>query len=124
MHEGFSPSAYQDSVGVWTIGYGTNLEKLVIDEKIAREWMVRELRRLAALLSGHSYWAELSQTRKEVLIEMAYNLGLAGLAKFERMRAALLVKDYDKAADEMLASKWAHQVGVRAIRLSRLMREG
>jgi len=40
------------------------------------------------------------------------------------MLAALAVDDYELAADEMLDSKWAIQVGKRAIELSRMMREG
>jgi len=55
---------------------------------------------------------------------MAYNLGIAGLNKFRKMWAAIDVADYATAAEEMLDSKWAKQVGVRAIRLSRRMRTG
>ena len=33
-HEGYRDKAYQDTEGVWTIGYGTNLQELRIDESI------------------------------------------------------------------------------------------
>jgi lysozyme len=33
-------------------------------------------------------------------------------------------KDYEEAADEMLDSKWAEQVGTRAVRLADQMRRG
>jgi len=55
---------------------------------------------------------------------MAYNLGLGGLNKFQNMIKAIDDGDYSKAASEMLASRWASQVGDRAERLAKLMRTG
>lgn len=125
LHEGFRSNAYQDSVGVWTIGYGTNLQTLTdFPEGFAEFFLKRELVNCAYALSQRGVWKELTQTRREVLIEMAYNLGVKGLNGFRNMWAALDRGDYDKAADEMLDSKWARQVGVRAIRLANRMRKG
>jgi lysozyme len=43
---------------------------------------------------------------------------------FTRMWTAVAGQAWDLAADEMLDSKWADQVGVRAHTLSEMMRTG
>ena len=71
-----------------------------------------------------SWFNDLNDARQEVLANMCFNLGLAGLRKFQRMIAALERQDWLDASREMLDSKWATQVGDRAIRLSNAMRVG
>lgn len=66
----------------------------------------------------------LSPARQEVLVNMSFNLGVEGLFKFRRMWAAIRAHNFDLAADEMLDSKWARQVGSRAEELSEKMRKG
>jgi len=123
LHEGYRTKAYQDTVGVWTIGYGTNLQELDdLPEGFAEYFLKRALVNANFALSQRAVWNELSGPRKDVLIEMAYNLGTTRLNKFKKMWAALDRADYELAADEMIDSKWANQVGVRAMRLSRKMR--
>lgn len=124
-HEGYRNKAYQCSAGVWTIGYGTNLQELSdFPEHFAEFFLKRDLVNCAFALRQRQCWDELTQTRKDVLTEMAYNLGIPRLNKFKRMWQALAVADYVTAADEMLDSLWAKQVGVRAIRLAKAMRDG
>lgn len=124
VHEGFRSRAYQDSVGVWTIGYGTNLQELEITEEIAAAWMLNKLRQAETSAGGYPWFAALSQPRKDAIVEMIYNLGLPRFDKFAKLRTALGAKDYAKASEEMLASVWAEQVGVRALRLATQMRRG
>ena len=52
---------------------------------------------------------------------MAFNLGVGGLLAFTKMFAALQERDWDRAAAEMLDSRWARQVGDRAVRLAQQM---
>jgi len=124
-HEGFRSKAYQDSVGVWTIGWGINLQELDdFPQEYAMFFLRRELVNCAFALSQRGVWNELTQTRKDVLTEMAFNLGIPRLNGFKKMWKAIENGDYETAADEQLDSKWARQVGVRAMRLSKRMREG
>lgn len=58
------------------------------------------------------------------MIDMCFNLGLPGFLEFERMLAALNAGDYDRAAQEMLDSKWARQVRQRAYVLAEQVRVG
>ncbi len=39
QHEGWRNKAYQDSEGIWTIGYGTNLQELKIDKGLGEGWL-------------------------------------------------------------------------------------
>lgn len=57
-----------------------------------------------------------------VLVNMAFNIGRPRLSKFKNMLAAIEAKDYNKAADEMIDSKWYHQVGRRSQELVEMMR--
>ncbi len=131
--EGFRSEAYQDVVGVWTIGYGTTRifgvpvteQTSDILQRIARDILRADL--YQALIDAQAVVANFAThnpVRQEVLVNMAYNLGRSGLAGFRKMIVALADEYYETAADEMLDSKWAGQVKTRAIRLHNRMREG
>ena len=51
---------------------------------------------------------------------MSFNLGYNRLNKFVKTKALILSKDYKNAADEILKSKWASQVGDRAKNIAKL----
>jgi lysozyme len=62
--------------------------------------------------------------RRGVLVNMAYNLGVTGLLSFKKMLSAYKKGAFVEAAQHMLDSKWAKQVGDRAKRLAEQMRSG
>ena len=68
-----------------------------------------------------AFFKDLSENRQIVLIDMYFNLGNR-LFKFINTLSALENKNYEKAADEMLLSKWSKQVGQRSVTLSNMMR--
>lgn len=74
--------------------------------------------------AGGNAEADHAQARAEVLINMAFNMGVPGLLKFRRALDAVRADDYDAAASHMLDSRWACQVGRRAVELARQMRAG
>ena len=51
------------------------------------------------------------------MANMCFNLGVTRLLKFKKFLTAIESKDWDNAAAEMMDSRWAVQVGPRAIRL-------
>lgn len=53
-----------------------------------------------------SIWSGLGDVRREVIIQMAFQMGGDGLGKFVKFKQALLDRDYNKAYDEMIDSKW------------------
>lgn len=124
-HEGYRDRAYQDTEGVWTIGYGTNLQELRIDEALARAWLLKDIDAAGLYAKRFPEYQKLDTlARQNVFTEMVYNMGPSRVAGFRNMLAAIRVGDWDDAAKEMLDSKWARQVGRRAETLAALMKEG
>jgi len=66
----------------------------------------------------------LNHARLVVLICMIYQLGFSGVLGFHRMLEAILAEDWDKAAAEMIDSKWHQQTAGRAERMAEIMRKG
>ena len=126
--EGLKPYAYQDSLGFWTIGIGTLIDRrknggLTIDE--CRYLANNRLDRIKGDLDDQApWWKSLVDARQEAIMNMAYNLGVSGVLGFKKMIEAIRVADWQQAAAEMRASKWADQVGARAQRLARMMETG
>jgi lysozyme len=54
---------------------------------------------------------------------MMFNIGKGRLSGFKKMISAIEQGDYEKAAAEMVDSKWYNQVGYRAVRLVGMMRD-
>lgn len=125
QHEGLRLKPYRDSVGIWTIGYGRNLQDVGIRQDEARLMLENDL--TVAMNDARFLFddfAALTPNRQRVLVDMAFNLGRTRLAGFKAMWAALERGDYHAAAAEMKDSRWARQVGNRADRLARMMKEG
>jgi lysozyme len=116
---------YYCTSGKLTIGWGHNLQDNGVKPLIAELLLDHDIEDAAKELIVKLPWVEaLDGARFGVLCNMAFNLGVAKLAGFERMLAATKAKDYETAAIEMLDSAWADQVGDRALRLAEQMRRG
>ena len=126
-HEGLRLHPYKDSVGKSTIGWGRNLEDKGITQAEAELLLsndVHDAEDDARALLGDGVFELLTDTRKAVMVNMAFNLGLTRLRKFVIMLKAIKEGRNLDVATAMLSSKWAEQVGVRATELARLWREG
>jgi len=135
-HEGLRLTVYDDATGKEigpgytleghpTIGYGRCLDRRGIDLAEANEMLRTDLDAASWLaMDVTNAWNDLNAARRAVLIDMAHNLGGQGLLGFSKFRQALDRKAYDTAAAEMLDSKWARQVGARAVTLAEIMRTG
>lgn len=123
--EGMRLRPYRDTVGKLTIGYGRNLDDRGITAEEAEMMLQHDLataERECAI--SFDWFAALDDARQSVLVNMAFNLGLSRLRGFGVMLACVREGDYAQAAEEMLRSKWAKQVGGRADRLAAQMRYG
>ncbi len=124
-HEGLRLKPYRYSAGKLTIGVGRNIEDVGITEEEAMTLLSNDISRVIKELERRvPAFANLNEVRRRVLIDMGFNLGIGRLIKFRRMLAALEAGDYAQAAVEMLDSRWARQVGNRAIRLKNMMETG
>lgn len=123
------PYAYQDHLGFLTIGIGTLIDKRKGGRisRAAALFMLRErLDEIEALLDAQiAWWRDLDEVRRQVLVAMAYQLGVDGLLKFENTLAAVQRGDFEAAASGMLASKWGREdTPARAKRAADAMRIG
>lgn len=123
--EGLRLTAYQDSVGVWTVGYGKNLQDLTIPVTLAEQWLREAMDAAEQDALTFPWYAELSGRRQRAICELVYNLGLTRLRKFRRTLAAMADGDYAAASQRLMQSLWARQVGpTRARRIAAMIRNG
>lgn len=123
-HEGLRLRPYRDTVGKLTVGYGRNLEDVGISKAEAELMLSNDIDTVERLLDRVDGYSNLSAERQTVVANMAFNIGLTRLQGFRRMWAAIRRADYNSAAFEMLDSKYARQVGARAVELAEIMRTG
>jgi len=127
-HEGIETHAYVDSVGKVTIGVGRNIDAkggLGLSEEEIDFMLGNDIDRVEdELASNFSWFVDLDEARYDALINICFNLGLPRLLKFENALAAMASEDYNLAAIEFLDSRWAQQVGQRAIELSLMIETG
>jgi lysozyme len=126
--EGTKPSAYQDHLGFWTIGVGRLIDArkgggLRPDE--IEYLLANDIKdRARALLAALPWFGALDDARQGVLLNMAFQLGTAGLLAFKNTLDQVRLGQYKRAAEMMLQSKWATQTPERAARLAKQMESG
>lgn len=126
--------AYRCPAGALTIGWGHNLdaspvdgvtEDARIDDAQAEALLKQDVREAARALDARfPWWRGLDEARGGVLLDMAFNMGAARLSTFRRTLEAVRGGRFKEAARAMLDSRWASQVGRRAVELAETMRSG
>jgi len=130
-HEGLRLEPYKCSEGYLTIGFGRNIETNGISEAEAEFMLSNDLIACENELKDEGWYNQLDETRRAVVLNMAFNLGKPKLMQFKKFIGALSDDDYETASKEMITgsdgvseSKWASQVGKRAYELAEQMRTG
>jgi lysozyme len=125
-HEGLRLKPYRCTAGKLTIGIGRNLDDRGISQKEAYAMLERDILDFEQQLLDEipDVYTGLDEVRQSVLLNMCFNLGMKGLLEFKNTLGFVAAGDWERAANGMLASKWAKQVGMRAIELSEQMRKG
>ena len=113
-YEGFRPQSYQDSVGVWTIGYGTTRINgqpvkagMTITEDQALRLVKQEVNNLWSQIEQITK-VSLNQNQMNALVDFAYNLGFNAL-KTSTLMKYINESQFDKAADEF--GRWVFAGG-------------
>ena len=125
--EGLRLTAYQDTLGNLTIGYGHlgAFPGQTITEAEANSLLMQDLNEAQSTLTSALMWVtSLDVVRYCTLWNMTFNMGIGNLLEFEKMLKACRDGNYAEAADQMANSLWAQQVKTRAIQLERQMRTG
>jgi len=126
-HEGVRSKVYTCTAGYETIGVGRNISAtgLGLDEDEIDFLLINDITRVRHELNRAFVWFDgLDAARKDAIIDIAFNLGLTVLGKFTKSLDYMASGDYMLAADEFLRSKWARQVGNRAIEVTDMIRTG
>ena len=141
-HEGYVKEPYRDHLGFWTVGFGHLIENTDIcdfinsqnriietlgdlsdaltDESLHLKWLnddITEAVESAKLFAGEA-WGSINDRQREVIAEMAYQMGRSRLFTFRRFQEAVKSGQREMAVSEMLSSKWARQTPSRAAYLA------
>lgn len=146
--EGCSLKAYFDTEDILSIGWGRNLEtnglseseikfgkltsyqlanmeSLIITQELANLMLKNDIALAEASLKNYDWFIKLDDLRKDIIVDMAFNMGLSTFLKFKDMISYLKVKDYNSVANEMMDSDWYRKdVKARGIILVKIMRTG
>ena len=120
--------AYKCPEGYWTVGIGRNVDPengiglsdeevdFLLENDIAR--VIKEL------ATEYSWFNGLDDVRKDAMIDISFNLGATRLRGFRRALTAMEAGNYTEASTEFLDSRWAKQVGGRALELTDMIASG
>lgn len=123
-HEGKENFPYIDTVGKITIGIGYNLSDRGMPDSWINQQYEDDVTYFYNQLNNDFPWFKhLTEARQAVLMDMCF-MGYKRFLSFKKMLACLAAGDYQRAALEMLDSKWAQQVHGRAHELADIMASG
>ncbi len=150
LDEGFRSTMYLDSENIPTIGYGFNLSeksgnRTILDRYLGDKYNFDDLRnRRQKITRKHAemllrvgiqnsrrelkrkfgaLWNKFNHETKNILINMAYNMGMTRFNDFTDMETALTEGNYKNVVKEMRKSLWYGQTGNRAKRLIERMKK-
>lgn len=129
--EGCRLTAYKDSLGYWTIGYGHLLDQdkdwtgHTISQDEAEATLINDLQQTYLRCTHLPEWACLDTLcRQNAIIELMFNMGGKWL-KFYKTRLDISHGDWKSASQDLLNSLWAKQVGkVRSERIAEYLEFG
>ena len=123
IHEGYKPTVYKCTAGVDTIGIGFAIKDLNLSEEVCEMILTEKLEALEERFEKKFDWFHTSPVEvRNVMLNMAYQLGFAGFCKFKKTIAYLEEAEWEKASEEMLDSRWAKQTPNRAKELSEIIK--
>lgn len=135
--EGYREKPYIDTEGYPTVACGIKIGPkgaslsnytFTVPRDVGDAWLESFVKTTISKMNGNpSVVAALkacNPARKDILISMAYQMGVGGLAGFKNTLAMIASGNFSGAASGMLSSKWAKQTPNRAKRHADVMRTG
>ena len=132
--EGCKFEIYLDHLGLPTFGigalvkehdpeYGLPVGTPVSEERVRQRFNLDIAVTIEDCLRLYPDFDELPEEAQLVIANMCFNLGYPRLSKFKGMKAGIDDRDWERAADEMVDSRWHDQVPNRAKRLVKRIRD-
>lgn len=123
-HEGLRDRLYKDTKGNWTIGIGRNLsDRNLLPSEIDLMFNNDVDYFYSKLNQKFPWFSKLNDARKIALVDLCF-AGFSTFCTFKKMIAAFEKFDFNKAADEIIDSLYAKQVGDRELDLAKIIRTG
>ena len=132
--EGYREKPYYCSKGYPTIGIGKRIGpcnaplshyEFTCSKPMAYMWLDEEVSKIQAQLVQYKWYVDQTESRKVILVSMAYQMGVQGLLGFRNMIKALERKHYTTAFREALDSKWyKRDTPERAMRHATVLQHG
>lgn len=125
IDEGVRLMPYKDQFGNLTIGCGRNLTADGISESEMEMMLASDVNHAAvAAATLFNFDATISDERKAALVNLSFNLGEEKLSKFTQFVGFVNARDWNGAADDLIQTKYATEVGPRAQRICDKLRNG
>ena len=126
-HEGVRSKVYMCSANYETIAVGRNISEsgLGLSDDEIDYLLNNDIKRVKEELTDSYFWfPAMNEARQDALVDISFNLGQTRLRGFVKAIEAMSREQFDIAADEFMDSKWATQVGNRAIQVTEMIRTG
>ena len=132
--EGCKFEIYLDHLGLPTFGighlvvdgdpeHGQPVGTPVDDERVRQVFSLDIASTLDECQVLYPDFDDLPEECQLIIANMMFNMGRPRLSKFKGMKAGVDARDWNRAPDEMVDSRWHDQVPNRAKRLVKRMRE-
>ena len=131
--EGVKYEIYNDHLGYATFGVGHLVIEsdpeygMDIGTPISESRVIEAFEQDVQIVLGdceklYNDFDQLPEEAQLIIANMMFNMGLTRLSKFRGMKNGVDARDWERAADEMVDSRWYNQVTRRADRLVVRMR--
>lgn len=107
---------YKCASGFLSLGVGRNLDANGISEEEALYLLSNDIDAVIDTLDRHwKVWRSFPTPAKYVCIDLVFNMGINAWMSFRKTRAYMELGQWEEASKELLNSKYASQVGRRAL---------
>ena len=115
-HEGIRLKPYRCSADKLTIGIGRNIEDVGITEEEAFYLLNNDIQKVVEQCQRNFEWFDgLNDLRKEAIVNLVFNMGFGKFLQFKKTIKHIENEEFELAGAELLDSRYAQQVGQRAI---------
>ena len=115
-HEGIRLKPYRCSADKLTIGIGRNIEDVGITEEEAFYLLNNDIKKVVEQCQRNFEWFDgLNDLRKEAIVNLVFNMGFGKFLQFKMTIKHIENEEFELAGAELLDSRYAQQVGQRAI---------